>query len=516
MKFLINVAGGRHNVGANFLVKQDVEKYRMLTVIKSIPPREVNLSNISNRLEFTYQKTYNIFQALLEDLADVAPDIDASDTKIESIDFSKVSIDTYRLYLVKNSIVFQAFNYGLLNVNPSFESFSNEHFTSKSTLNRRMAKFRAFLKNFGLKISNSTLEIKGNEKNIRWMAYYVYWYTYHGQEWPFELVQEKMIDEIIDKAHVTFDNPIVHFQLKYFLAISRIRLIKHNYIDELPYYKDVFGDQNLANDILDSDDYPIVPSGSLHNENKLINLFRNTAFQPSDKAFEQPINANARINPKFYALVYHFIDFLKEHYHDDMSVYHDQKTLKHIMTYVTRDIVFYYIMAPYSVMHLDTMFDNHDERAYTDLYKDIYTFFSNIDENEFPGIYNASELISRDLYQVLPSYISTIRQEDIIRVKVLIDPGNQAAEVVLRNIRNLEFVEVVPSSAYENVDVLITSLDILPLDIEKKKYPSNLKVISWDISSTRPDYIWLLIQLNQVYVRKLKNKIESNKEQEAL
>ncbi|QFR68921.1 helix-turn-helix domain-containing protein [Companilactobacillus paralimentarius] len=111
-----------------------------------------------------HQKTYNIFQALLEDFADVAPDIDSSDTKIESIDFSKISIDTYRLYLVKNSVVFQAFNYGLTSANPSFESFSNEHFTSKSTLNRRMSKFRAFLKNFGLKISNSTLEIKGNEK----------------------------------------------------------------------------------------------------------------------------------------------------------------------------------------------------------------------------------------------------------------------------------------------------------------------------------------------------------------
>lgn len=33
-----------------FLVKQDVEKYRMLTVIKSLPPREVNLSNISSKL----------------------------------------------------------------------------------------------------------------------------------------------------------------------------------------------------------------------------------------------------------------------------------------------------------------------------------------------------------------------------------------------------------------------------------------------------------------------------------
>ena len=449
-------------------------------------------------------------------MADVAPDIDSRDTKIEAIDFSKISIDTYRLYLVKNSVVFQAFNYGLTSANPSFENFSNEHFTSKSTLNRRMSKFRAFLKNFGLKISNSTLEIKGNEKNIRWMAYYVYWYTYHAQEWPFSLIQENSIDQIIGRAGITFDNPIVHFQLKYFLAISRIRLIKRNYIEELPYYADVFGDQNLGEDILTHEDYPIVPVTALDNENKLVNLFRKTAFQPSDTAFEQPINANARINPKFYALVYHFIDFLKEHYHDDMAVYHDQKTLKHIMTYVTRDIVFYYIMAPYSLMHLDTMYNSDDERTYTDLYKDIYTFFSNIDQNEFPGIYNAAELISRNLYQVLPSYISTIRAEDIIRVKVLIDPGNQASEVVLRNIKTLEFVEVVPSDTFENVDVLITSLDILPLDIEKKKYPEDLKVISWDISSTRPDYIWLLIQLNQVYVKKMKRKIESKKKKKAL
>ncbi|HIY93533.1 helix-turn-helix domain-containing protein [Companilactobacillus sp. HBUAS56275] len=499
-----------------FLVKQDVEKYRMLTVIKSLPPREVNLSNISSRLQFTYQKTYNIFQALLEDFADVAPDIDPSDTKIESIDFSKISIDTYRLYLVKNSVVFQAFNYGLTSANPSFESFSNEHFTSKSTLNRRMSKFRAFLKNFGLKISNSTLEIKGNEKNIRWMAYYVYWYTYHAQEWPFSLIQENSIDQIIAKAGITFDNPIVHFQLKYFLAISRIRLIKRNYIEDLPYYSDVFDNQQLGEDIVTHDDYPIVPLDALHNKNKLINLFRKTAFQPSDTAFEQPINADARINPKFYALVYHFIDFLKEHYHDDMTVYHNQKTLKHIMTYVTRDIVFYYIMAPYSLMHLDTMYAEGNEQSYTDLYKDVYTFFSNIDQNEFPGIYNAAELISKDLYQILPSYISTIREEDFIRVKVLIDPGNQAAEVVLRTVRNLEFVEVVPSDVYDNVDVLITSLDVLPLDIERKKYPENLKVISWDISSTRPDYIWLLIQLNQIYVKKLKNKITVNKKKKVL
>jgi len=125
-------------------------------------------------------------------------------------------------------------------------------------------------------------------------------------------------------------------------------------------------------------------------------------------------------------------------------------------------------------------------------------------------------LISKDLYQVLPSYISTIRAEDIIKVKVLIDPGNQTAEVVLRNIRTLDFVEIVPSNVFDDVDVLITSMDVLPLDIERKKYPENLKVIPWDISSTRPDYIWLLIQLNQVYVKKIKNKQDEEKKKKAL
>jgi hypothetical protein len=57
---------------------------------------------------------------------------------------------------------------------------------------------------------------------------------------------------------------------------------------------------------------------------------------------------------------------------------------------------------------------------------------------------------------------------------------------------------------------------VLPLDIERKKYPENLKVIPWDISSTRPDYIWLLIQLNQVYVKKIKIKQEEEKKKKAL
>lgn len=244
-----------------------------------------------------------------------------------------------------------------------------------------MSAFRSFLKNFGLKISNSTLEIKGDEKSIRWMAYFVYWYIYHGQEWPFLLIKQDDIDDIIDRSGKTFSNPITYIQLEYFLAISRIRLTKRNYITNMDKYNDVFGNQKLGEDVLRREDYTIVPINALDNENKLLNLFHKMVFQPSAEIYAQPMNFDVRINPKFYALVYHFIDFLKEHYRDDMTVYHNQKVLKDIMTYVSRDIIFYYIMANDGIVK-GSYYDKNpeDTKSLSSLYQDILEFFSNVDD----------------------------------------------------------------------------------------------------------------------------------------
>jgi len=344
------------------------------------------------------------------------------------------------------------------------------------------------------------------------MAYFVYWYIYHGQEWPFQLIQQDAIDGIIDRSGKTFSNPITYLQFEYFLAISRIRLIKRNYINNMDTYDDVFSNQKLGSDVLRREDYSIVPINALDNENKLINLFHKMVFQPSAEIYKQPMNFDVRINPKFYALVYHFIDFLKEHYRDDMTVYHNQKVLKDIMTYVSRDIFFYHIMANDGVVK-GSYYDKNpeDTRNLSSLYQDILSFFSNVDETQYKGIKNAAEAIAHDLYQILPSYINTIRKEDYIHVKVLVDPGNATEEVVLRNVRTLEFVEVVPSDQYEDVDVLITTLDILPREEERDLYPKNMQVITWNITATRTDYIWLLVRLNSVYVDKLKKRDAGNK-----
>jgi len=495
-----------------FLVRQEVEKYNMFTVIKSLPPQELNLSNIGNRMEFSYQKTYNIFQALLNYLLELVPDLDPKVTKIESIDFDKLSVDKYRLHLVKNAIVFQAFNYGLTSPNPSLEAFSNDHFTSKSTLNRKMSNFRIFLKNFGLKVSNSTLEIKGEEKNIRWMAYFVYWQVYHGLEWPFSFVQEDNIKKVISDADIHFDNPIAGLQLEYLLAISQIRITKRCYIKDMGKFNEVFEDNDIGGPILKPESYTLVPIDALSEENKFVNLFKEVVFEAGETDSDKPINLNFKINSKFYAIVYRFVDFLKERYNDDMSVYHNQRILTNIMTFVTREIIFYYIMSPDSLVRWSHYDDSpEDTKEYTSLYQDIYEFFSNVDPEKYTGVYNAAENIARDLFKVLPSYISTIKESDIIHVKLLADPGNPIEAVISRNIRSLDFAEIVPVTTFENVDVLITTLDIYPTKEELDKYPENLVVMPWDISSTRSDYIYLMIRLNKIYVAKLKAKVDKMK-----
>ena len=59
--------------------------------------------------------------------------------------------------------------------------------------------------------------------------------------------------------------------------------------------------------------------------------------------------------------------------------------------------------------------------------------------------------------------------------------------------------------------MLITTLDILPREEELDLYPKNMQTITWNITATRTDYIWLLVRLNSVYVDKLKKRDAGNK-----
>ncbi|MQS45719.1 helix-turn-helix domain-containing protein [Companilactobacillus mishanensis] len=494
-----------------FLGKQDVEKYRMLTVIKTLPESQLNLSTIGNRLDFTYQKTYNIFQALLDDIFDINPQLRKKSSKIESIEFDQISVDEYRLFLFKNSIVFQAFDYGFTNSNPTFENFSNSHFTSKSTLNRRMSNFRKLLKNFGLKISNTTLELKGDEKNIRYLAYYVYWYTFHGLEWPFKLVQEDTVRSIVSRDDNPTYSPVTALQLEIIVAISRIRLIKHRYLDNMVGFDEAFENNKLGKEIITREDYSIVPMDKLDSENKYLNLFKDFIFLPSPYTYENRIDLTDEINPKFYDLTNKFFDELRDKYGANFRIASDSGSVKSLAYSILRVIVKYYVIAHEAPIRMGQYTRSpQDFKTLTSIYQNIYDFYSNISLEEFGGIKTSSESIAHDLYKIMINHIMAVRESDMLHIKVLVDSGNPVAGLIYHNLSALEFIKVVPNTEYENVDILITTLDVFPDYEGREKYPDDMIVIPWNSTAVRSEYIYLLVRLYRIYTEKLQKNFDEN------
>jgi hypothetical protein len=497
-----------------FLGKQDVEKYQMLTVIKSLPKLQLNLSTIGNRLHFTYQKTYNIFQALLDDIFDFNPELQKKSAKIESIEFDKISIDSYRLFLFKNSIVFQAFDYGFTNANPTFENFSNSHFTSKSTLNRRMSNFRKLLKNFGLKISNTTLELKGDEKNIRWLAYFVYWYTFHGLEWPFKIVQQDAVQKIVARDDNPDYNSVTSLQLEILVAISRIRLIKHRYVDDMRGYTEVFGNQVIGKELITREDYSIVPMEKLDNENKFLNTLKDFAFLPSRFIFPTRKPLDDIVDRKYFDLAYRFIDVLKEKYGSNFFIEKNPQALNMLANDLVQDICFYHIMGHEAPIKLGSYTRSpSDFKTLTSIYTNIYDFFDGLTEPEYQAIKGSAESIAHDLYKVLINHIMAVSDEDMLHVKVVVDAGNPVSGLIYHNLSTLEYIKLVRNNDYDNVDILITTLDIFPDFEGRDKYPDDLIVIPWNSTAVRTDYIYLLVRLYQIYTDKLQKNFEKSNRQ---
>lgn len=74
-------------------------------------------------------------------------------------------------------------------------TYSDEHFVSLSTIKRRLSQIRHILAIYQVKIKNKggTIEIVGDEKQIRLLAYTFFWLMYKGGVWPFQtIVKEKV------------------------------------------------------------------------------------------------------------------------------------------------------------------------------------------------------------------------------------------------------------------------------------------------------------------------------------
>ncbi|MFD1465806.1 helix-turn-helix domain-containing protein [Lapidilactobacillus mulanensis] len=126
------------------------------------------LTEIASVLKLSYQQTYNTYKDLLLDLNDIDPDREIMSSKMKEVvsQQSDISVDVYRLYLLRKSIAFQALNYAATTKNTDMAAFTNQYFISKSTLIRKLDKLRVLLRRYDINLSITTLKLSGSELKI--------------------------------------------------------------------------------------------------------------------------------------------------------------------------------------------------------------------------------------------------------------------------------------------------------------------------------------------------------------
>ncbi|WP_125578658.1 helix-turn-helix domain-containing protein [Lapidilactobacillus mulanensis] len=151
-----------------FFDRNELKKFQLFEMISTNQSSLHTLTEIASVLKLSYQQTYNTYKDLLLDLNDIDPDREIMSSKMKEVvsQQSDISVDVYRLYLLRKSIAFQALNYAATTKNTDMAAFTNQYFISKSTLIRKLDKLRVLLRRYDINLSITTLKLSGSELKI--------------------------------------------------------------------------------------------------------------------------------------------------------------------------------------------------------------------------------------------------------------------------------------------------------------------------------------------------------------
>ncbi|WP_164509898.1 helix-turn-helix domain-containing protein [Lacticaseibacillus porcinae] len=210
-----------------FLERADWLKYQLYTVLSRPYVKDVTITDLAVMLNSKYQPTYNVFQELLDDLVDLSgvSRENVRTAMLAGVDLP-LSLDAYRAYLVQNSLVYRIVDYVIKSPSPSPSQFCDQEFVSRSTISRKLKPLNDLLKQFGLKLKLAKFAFDGDEINIRYFLFTMYWWAYRGTQWPFATVDREQLEDEFAAITIVADRPLTHLQQLYFLAISHLRVGK--------------------------------------------------------------------------------------------------------------------------------------------------------------------------------------------------------------------------------------------------------------------------------------------------
>ncbi|EOB3440578.1 helix-turn-helix domain-containing protein [Enterococcus faecalis] len=134
--------------------------------------------------------------------------------------------------ILKSSLTFEILEVLFFKNEPSLVSFCRNNFTTDSSVRLKIKKLNmlAEKQNIHIYISKGLIKVSGEESQIRYFAYILFWKFFKGIEWPFPQLDEVKIKEsainILSKLNIPATNISVR-SLMYIIAINISRSRSH-------------------------------------------------------------------------------------------------------------------------------------------------------------------------------------------------------------------------------------------------------------------------------------------------
>ncbi|BDR57289.1 helix-turn-helix domain-containing protein [Xylocopilactobacillus apis] len=494
------------------LEKGEYQKFLMFRVLKSFEGSNYTIIDIANEMNTSYQQTYNILQELLEDIQNF-PNTDLKDLNRKKFLNTKkipISIDMYRLFLLKQSLVFQFINYVVQGSSPNVEKFCQDHYISRSTLLRKNAALKVLLEKYKIKISYNDLSFIGDEKSIRFFIYCFYWLSYRGLEWPFETIRYYDVAQQLQLEQSELNDPIVTIRTVLFWTITRIRIIHGYHVTDMDKFDQIFPDNlNLFNSKtpFTSSNFPKVPADQLIIEAKFFNFFRlqSLVFPIMDNEISQKIYDSIKESKgPVWQLTNDFIEDLQTHLINNEDSKMIAASLP-LQANLMRIFFSYYIMQG-DYLQFNDFYDDEQTLNYDNsvLYEIVSNFVEEKEHvSEFTPYLKAQKKIIKEMEYLLIPYLRYFKSNETVKVKLVLESSDLVTRDMMTFLNDLSFVEIATEGDNPaNADVIITSIEDLGALYENDNLDDKI-VIDWNLDATETEYFNLYQSLKKEFTKKI-------------
>lgn len=183
----------------NLISTKERSKMEMLEMFYATN-HPITIDTLSKQTKSSSRSVKNYLKELRETMEEIGGEFQSSSEGVNFKIPTNIGIDYFQKQLFKQSLGFMLLEKVFFDETLTNQQLINELFISQSTLNRLADTINTALEPYGLKLETSPYKVTGEEYLIRnfYTSYFIEAYT--SNEWPFENIHKKLIDEIFPPA----------------------------------------------------------------------------------------------------------------------------------------------------------------------------------------------------------------------------------------------------------------------------------------------------------------------------